>query len=112
MPDGDARSDLDITVTDERDIADAAVVSDGLRAYNVSNGGYLDFRPLVVFVRDRQTGKVVGGLHGQSEYELVYVAWFFLPGDLRGAGIGSRALAMAEEGGQAARLHPHCTHNA
>src|SRR5215469_12010399 len=100
MPDGDAKSDLDITVTDQLDPADTAVISDGLRAYNISEAGYLDFRPLAVFVRDRQTGKVVGGLHGRSEYGLVYVAWFFLPEDLRRARIGSRALAMAEEEGK------------
>ena len=50
--------------------------------------------------RDRQAGKVIGGLHGRSEFGLVYVAWFFLPEDWRRAGIGSRVLAMAEEEGR------------
>jgi len=53
-----------------------------------------------VFVRDPQTGKVVGGLHGRSEFGLVYGAWFFLPEDLCRARIGSRVLAMAEEEGR------------
>ena len=100
MPNGAAKADPDITVTDELDPIDAAVINDGLRAHNISEAGYLDFRPLAVFVRDRQTGKVVGGLHGRSEYGLVYVAWFFLPEDLRGARIGSRVLAIAEEEGR------------
>src|SRR5207253_3020080 len=39
-------------------------------------------------------------LHGRSEFGLVYVAWFFLPEDLRRARIGSRVLAMAEEEGR------------
>ena len=90
----------DIALTDELDPADFAVIADGLRAYDLSQTGYYDFRPLAVFVRDRQTGKVVGGLHGRSEFGLVYVAWFFLPEDLRGARIGSRVLAMAEEEGR------------
>ena len=64
------------------------------------------FAALAVFVRDRQTGKVVGGLYGRSSFGLVYVDWFFLPEDLRRARIGSRVLAMAEEEGQATRLHP------
>jgi len=100
MPNGAAKADPDITVTDELDPIDAAVINDGLRAHNISEAGYLDFHPLAVFVRDRQTGKVVGGLHGRSEYGLVYVAWFFLPEDLRRARIGSRVLAIAEEEGR------------
>jgi GNAT superfamily N-acetyltransferase len=94
------RADAEIFVTDQFDAADAAVVSDGLQAYYVSQAGYYDFRPLAVFVRDPQTGKVIGGLHGRSEFGLVYVAWFFLPEDWRRARIGSRVLAMAEEEGR------------
>ena len=96
----DANADLDIAAVDELDPVDAAVISDGLRAYYVEQAGYYDFRPLAVFVRDRQTGNIIGGLHGRSEFGLVYVAWFFLPEDRRRAGIGSRVLAMAEEEGR------------
>jgi GNAT superfamily N-acetyltransferase len=96
----DLRANPDISVTDELDSADAAVISDGLRAYYLSQTGYYDFRPLAVFVRDPQTGKIIGGLHGRSEFGLVYIAWFFLPEDWRGARIGSRVLAMAEEEGR------------
>src|SRR5262245_10493268 len=92
--------DPNITVAEEYDPAEAAVISDGLRAYYIDQAGYYDFRPLAVFVRDPQTGKVLGGLHGRSEFGLVYVAWFFLPENLRRARIGSRALAMAEEEGR------------
>ena len=56
MPNDNAKADVDISVTDELDAADAAVISDGLRAHYVSQAGYYDFRPLAVFVRDRQTG--------------------------------------------------------
>ena len=100
MPNDNAEADINISMTDELDAADAAVISNGLRAYYVSQTGYYDFRPLAVFVRDPRTGKVIGGLHGRSEFGLVYVAWFFLPEDRRRAGIGSRALAMAEEEGR------------
>ena len=78
MANDNPRADADISVADELDGADAAVISDGLRAYYVSQAGYYDFRPLAVFVRDSQTSKVIGGLHGRSEFGLVYVAWFFL----------------------------------
>src|SRR5712692_2990603 len=100
MPNDNATPDPDITVTDALDPADVAVITDGLRAYDFSQTGYRDFRRLAVFVRDPQTGEVVGGLYGRSEFGLVYVAWFFLPEDLRRARIGSRVLAMAEEEGR------------
>jgi len=103
MPNDDGTVDPDITVTDELDPAELAVITDGLRAYDLGQAGYYDFRPLAVFVRDPQTGKVVGGLHGRSEFGLVYIAWFFLPEDLRHARIGSRVLAMAEEEGRRRR---------
>src|SRR5229473_699958 len=95
----DANADLEIAAVDELDPADAAVISDGLRAYYVDQAGYYDFRPLAVFVRDRQTGNIIGGLHGRSEFGLVYVAWFFLPRDRQpGASNGGRR-------GQTTRLH-------
>src|SRR5437763_2893018 len=100
MPD-EAQAGPDITVADdELDPAEVAVITDGFRAYYLDQAGHYDFRPLAVFVRDPQTGKVVGGLHGRCEVGLVCVAWFFLPEDLRRARIGSRVLAMAEEEGR------------
>src|ERR1700730_17960971 len=98
MLNDDAKADPDISVIDELDPADFAVITDGLRAYDLSQTGYYDFRPLAVVVRDPQTGKVVGGLHGRSEFGLVYVGWLFLPDDLRPAPIGRRGLAVGEEG--------------
>jgi GNAT superfamily N-acetyltransferase len=100
MPNDDAKGDPDIIVPDELDPADVAVITDGLGAYDFSQIGYRDFRRLAVFVGDAQTGKVVGGLYGRSEFGLVYVDWLFLPENLRGARIGSRVLAMAEEEGR------------
>ena len=100
MPNDDAKADPDIAVTDELDPADIAVITEGLGAYDFSQTGYRDFRRLAVFVRDPQTGKVVGGLYGRSSFGLVYVDWLFLPEDLRRAGIGGRVLALAEEEGR------------
>ena len=55
------------------------MITEGLGAYDFSQIGYRVFRRLAVFVRDPQTGKVVGGLYGRSEFGLVYVDWLFLP---------------------------------
>ena len=100
MQNDNAKEDPDITVTDELDPADVAVITDGLGAYDFSQIGYRDFRRLFVVVRDPCTGKVAGGLYGRSEFGLVYVDWLFLPEDLRRARIGSRVLAIAEEEGR------------
>ena len=100
MPIAKVGDEVEIFVPDELDAAEVAVVTDGLLAYYVEQAGYYDFRPLAVFVRDPQTGKVIGGLHGRSEFGFVYIAWFFLPEERRRAGIGSRVLAMAEEEGR------------
>src|SRR5712691_4575284 len=82
MPNHDGTVDPDITVTDELDPAELAVITDGLRAYDLSQAGYYDFRPLAVFVHHPQDRKVLGWLHRGTEIGLVYVAWFFLPEDL------------------------------
>ena len=79
MPNENAKTDPDIIVTDELDPADVAVITDGLSAYDLSQIGYRDFRRLFVVVRDPQTGKVVGGLYGRSEFGLVYVDCCFCP---------------------------------
>ena len=92
--------DIELTLTDAPDPAATAVIAEGLGAYNESQTGYRDYRPLAVFVRDPKTGKVVGGLYGRSSFGLVYVERFFLPEGLRRGRIGSRVLAMAEEEGR------------
>jgi GNAT superfamily N-acetyltransferase len=89
-----------IVVTDAPDPADTAVVADGLRAYNTSQAGYDDYRPLAVFVTDPTTGKVLGGLYGGSYLGQLRVDRFFLPERLRRDRLGSRLLALAEEEGR------------
>src|SRR5262249_56834192 len=66
MPNDNAKADVDISLADEADAADAAVISGGLRAHYVSKAGYYDFRPLAVFVRDPQTRRVIGGVHRRT----------------------------------------------
>lgn len=90
----------DIIVTDAPDAADTAVIADGLRAYNTSQAGYDDYRPLAVFVTDPATGKVLGGLYGGSYLGQLRVDRFFLPEGLRRDRIGSRVLALAEAEGR------------
>jgi GNAT superfamily N-acetyltransferase len=94
------RSGFMLVLTDDPDPAHAAVVQEGLRAYNTSQAGYDDYRPLAVFVTDPVSGKVLGGLYGASYLGQLRIDRFFLPEDLRRDRIGSRLLAMAEEEGR------------
>jgi len=89
-----------IILTDAPDPADTAIIQEGLRAYNTSQAGYDDYRPLAVFVTDPATGKVLGGLYGGSYLGQLRVDRFFLPEGLRRDRIGSRLLALAEAEGR------------
>ena len=75
--------------------ADERVVRDGLLAFNEPFIGPPDERPLAVLVRDAE-GRALGGLLGHTKWRWCYVAKFWLPAELRGAGYGSRVLAAAE----------------
>jgi GNAT superfamily N-acetyltransferase len=89
-----------IVLTDAPDPAHTAVIQQGLRAYNTSQAGYDDSRPLAVFITDPASGKVLGGLYGGSYLGQLRVDRFFLPEGLRRDRLGSRLLAMAEEEGR------------
>lgn len=89
-----------IVLTDAPDPVDTAVIQEGLRAYNTEQAGRDDSRPLAVFVTDRVSGKVVGGLFGTSYLGQLRVDRFFLPESMRRDRLGSRLLAMAEEEGR------------
>jgi GNAT superfamily N-acetyltransferase len=89
-----------IVLTDAPAPADSAVIQQGLRAYNTSQAGYDDYRPLAVFVTDPASGEVLGGLYGGSYLGQLRVDRFFLPAGLRRGRLGSRLLAMAEEEGR------------
>ncbi len=94
------RAEPAIALTDMPHDDELAVIAEGLNAYSAAQAGYSDSRALAVLVRDPQTNKVVGGLHGRTSLGLLRVERFFLPEDLRRGGLGSRILAMAEEEGR------------
>jgi predicted N-acetyltransferase YhbS len=52
---------------------------------------------LDVVVRDDATGTVAGGILGHTSYGLFFLDLFHLPEELRGSGIGTRLVALAEE---------------
>jgi GNAT superfamily N-acetyltransferase len=89
-----------IIVTDAPDAADLALISDGLDQFNVDVSGIADRRPLAVLVKDPDTRKTLGGVTGRTSLGLLFLDVFFLPEALRGSGIGSQVLQMAEAEGR------------
>jgi GNAT superfamily N-acetyltransferase len=86
-----------IALTDDPDPHLEAVLGDGLTEHNAEMSRLRDWRALAVEVRDRDTGELAGGVLGRTTMGLFFLDLFYLPKKLRGGGIGSRALRMAEE---------------
>ncbi|SMD06071.1 GNAT family N-acetyltransferase [Kibdelosporangium aridum] len=89
-----------VFVTDSPEPDDVALISDGLDEFNVLKAGINDRRALAVLVRDPDTQRVVGGLTGRTSLGLLFVDLFYLPSELRGAGLGSEILRQAEDEGR------------
>jgi GNAT superfamily N-acetyltransferase len=92
-------SEPTVVVTDTPDPRDVAVIGQGLAAYNDAHTGINDRKLLAVLVKDA-AGNTVGGISGRSSLGLLFLDLVYLPKTLRGGGLGSRLLAMAEEEGR------------
>ncbi|HTZ79836.1 MAG TPA: GNAT family N-acetyltransferase [Stellaceae bacterium] len=90
-------SEPTLTLGAAADPADAEAIQAGLARFNAETAGYVDAKPLTVVARDPLSGAVVGGILGRTSFGLLFVDTIHLDRRLRGAGIGSRMLAMAEE---------------
>lgn len=89
-----------LTVAAQRDPLAEAAITNGLAAYNREVFGRVDSQTLDILVRDENSGGVVGGLLGHSSLGMLFLDLFYLPRQLRGAGLGSRVIALAEEEGR------------
>jgi GNAT superfamily N-acetyltransferase len=89
---------LQITLTDAPDEVARRVVGGGLTGFNEVVTGIADRRPLAVLVRSAGPDQeVLGGLIGRTSLGLLFITEMFLPESLRGAGLGRRIVAMAED---------------
>ncbi|MEJ0019454.1 MAG: GNAT family N-acetyltransferase [Acetobacteraceae bacterium] len=86
-----------ITLTDAPDPRLVDVLSGGLADYNAAIAQVRDARKLAVAVHDPETGELAGGLLGRTSMGLFFLDLFWLPQRLRGSGLGSAALRLAEE---------------
>jgi len=89
-----------VIVTDTADARVDKVVGEGLRRYNAEQSGVDDGRSLAVVVSDPDTNEILGGITGRTSLGLLFIDLVFLPDELRGGGLGSRILKLAEDEGR------------
>lgn len=89
-----------LTVALARDPGAETVVTAGLAAFNRETFGRVDSQTLDILVRDDDSGELLGGLLGHSSLGLLFLDLFYLPPALRGSGLGSRMIALAESEGR------------
>ena len=89
-----------VAVTEpERGLRDAILRH--LLAFNAERAVPPDSRPFAIPIRDPATGEVSGGLWAVSSYHWLYVDMLIVPEALRGRGIGTRLMRMAEAAARA-----------
>jgi GNAT superfamily N-acetyltransferase len=89
-----------IVLTDHPQASELAVIRRGLDQFNLAASGIDDQRPVALLVKDPTTHEVLGGLNGRTSRGVLFIDVFFLPEAMRGSGLGSRLLQMAEEEGR------------
>ena len=86
------------TLTDSPDDPTLETISRLLSEFNDrSSGRASDYRPLTIVLSDPDTQETVGGLVGWTSYSYLHVNLLYLPDALRGAGLGTKIMALAEE---------------
>jgi GNAT superfamily N-acetyltransferase len=93
-----------IRLTDIEDSAIRDAISGPLGAYNVEKTGRKDFRPLVLVLESAE-GSAIGGLWGRTAYGWLFVRLLFVPDALRGKGVGTELMYMAEREAKARGCH-------
>jgi GNAT superfamily N-acetyltransferase len=91
-----AEPDVTVALSDAEDPALFRVLFRALEAFNSAAAGPHGFRPLNLSVTRPGEAEPVGGLSGFTFYGWLFVRLFYLPDDLRGAGLGRDLLARAE----------------
>ena len=89
---------MKITLTDTPDDGMIKALAKKLMDFNkVGSGRPLDYRSLTILVTHPDTDELLGGLWGSTAYSYLHIELLYLPEDLRGAGLGRRLMAQAEE---------------
>ena len=86
----------EIELTDAPLDPELAILNDGLVAFNAGLIGMTDKRPLALLLRDAD-GRVIGGLSAVTARGWLIIDMIFVPEILRGNGLATRLLGMAED---------------
>ena len=87
-----------IILTDKPSPGVAPALSHLLLQFNESASGRPnDYRPLVIHISNPDSGETLGGLWGGTYCSFFHVELLYLPESMRGAGLGRRLIAQAEE---------------
>ncbi len=90
------RQDIDLALTDAPNEALRDLLAKGVFSFNVEALGPAEPRPLLIEIRTRPDGRLLGGLLGRTGFRRMFVELLFVPAELRGQGVGSRLLRMAD----------------
>lgn len=97
---------ITVRLEDPSDDATTQLVRQGLGAYNRAQGE-IGYAKVQVIARD-ETGEVCGGAIGYAAWGELYIDILWVDERMRGRGIGSRLMGLAEE--EAKRLACHRVH--
>jgi len=89
-----------LTLTDAPSVADFSAVFHALDDFHAPVAGHARLHPLAVLLHD-ESGTVTGGLVGRTVYSWLIIEMLFVPALLRGAGVGSALVRMAEAAARA-----------
>ena len=73
------------------------MIGRGLDEFNEQVAGLGDRRALNVIVKAADSNEVLGGAVGRTSLGLAFLDLFYLPGSLRGSGLGTKILEAFEE---------------
>jgi ribosomal protein S18 acetylase RimI-like enzyme len=86
----------ELKVTEGISPSEEAVILDRLKAFNIAKFGESNRRELTIPLY-ADDGNIRGGLVGYTGRGWLYVSMLYISEELRGQGLGSRILDMAEE---------------
>jgi len=87
----------EIVATDTPDPSAREAILKALNAFNQEQAEPAAFRRLALLLRDPGTGEIEGGLWGLTAWGWLHVELLFVPEALRGRGVGTELLRLAEE---------------
>jgi GNAT superfamily N-acetyltransferase len=91
--------DITIELVERPDPDIVQAIEGGLNDYNVSKTGTRDEAPFALLIRDAE-GALIGGLFAVVFWSGLAIDLFWIAGEYRGLGLGSRLLLQAETEGR------------